>query len=117
MKAVYAAFFRLSSRQEIEIGALGEKTFEPGIYVYVGSAMTNAEKRIQRHFSDKESFHWHIDYFRSKADPLDCFILPESSDYECVLSEITGDIGEPVPDFGASDCECEAHLFRIPELS
>lgn len=112
MKAVYAAFFRLEDTELIEVGALGEIEFEGGIYVYVGSAMTNVEKRLKRHFGSTENKHWHIDYFSEKAEPLDHFILPEDSSYECFLSETASEIGEPVKNFGSSDCNCESHLYR-----
>ncbi|WEL19986.1 GIY-YIG nuclease family protein [Candidatus Nanohalococcus occultus] len=113
MKAVYAAFFRLEKSREIEVGALGKIQFPEGIYVYVGSAMNSVEKRLERHFSRTENKHWHIDYFSAVAQPIDYFILPENSSYECVLSETANAIGEPVDSFGSSDCECKTHLYRI----
>ena len=113
MKAVYCAFFEIEKKEIIEIGALGEKDFEPGTYIYVGSAMTNVEKRLERHFSSTGNKHWHIDYFSAKAESLDSFILPESSEYECVMAEILEDFCEPVENFGASDCGCGSHLFRF----
>lgn len=113
MKAVYAVFFRLESEKEIEIGAMGTRNFQPGIYVYVGSAMNSVEKRVERHFSETENLHWHIDYFSSEAEPFDYFVLPEVSEYECVLAEVLEEIGEPMDEIGSTDCECGAHLFRI----
>ena len=114
MKAVYAAIFRLDETKSIEIGALGELEFKPGLYVYVGSAMNNVEKRLERHFSEVKNLHWHIDYFSSEAEPVDYIILPENSDFECKLADIVSIIGEPVEGFGCSDCGCEAHIYRIP---
>lgn len=113
MKAVYALFVQLEYSQTVEVGALGEIEFEPGLYVYVGSAMTNVEKRLQRHISDVENKHWHIDYFTSEAETVDYFILPENSEYECVLSELMQELAEPVAGFGASDCSCSSHLYRF----
>jgi Uri superfamily endonuclease len=113
VKAVYCAFFKIEQKMDIEIGALGEKQFEPGIYIYVGSAMTNVEKRLERHFSKTENKHWHIDYFSAEAEPLDYFILPENSEYECVLAEKLEGFCEPVQKFGSSDCSCNSHLFRF----
>lgn len=113
VKAVYAAFFRLEEKKSIEVGALGEIDFSPGIYVYVGSAMTNVEKRLERHFGSTGNKHWHIDYFSEKTEPLDYFILPESSEFECVLSGIAAELGDPVENFGSSDCNCTSHLYRI----
>lgn len=113
MEAVYLAFFRLDSREEIETGALGKIEFSPGIYIYTGSAMKSVEKRLERHFSQQENKHWHIDYFSRKAEPLDYFILPESSEFECFLASILSELGEGIEGFGCSDCDCSSHLFRF----
>lgn len=115
MKAVYLLFLGLDAPGKIKIGALGEKSFEEGIYVYVGSAMNGVEKRLERHFGDDKKLHWHIDYFSREAKPFDYFILPESSEYECVMSGILEKFCEPVESFGSSDCGCESHLYRISE--
>lgn len=114
MKAVYALFINLEDSRSIEVGALGDIDFERGMYVYVGSAMNSVEKRLQRHFSEVDNRHWHIDYLTSEAEPFDYFVLPEESEYECVLSKILQKIGEPVENFGASDCGCSSHLYFIP---
>lgn len=114
MKGVYLAVFRLQDASSIKVGALGEVDFEPGLYVYTGSAQNSLESRLERHFSSPENIFWHIDYFSEKAEAIDYFVLPESSEYECIMAAILGDIGEPVQDFGCSDCDCDSHLFRIP---
>jgi len=113
VKGVYAVLFRLKESKSIKIGALGEITFDRGLYLYTGSGRSNVVKRIERHFSESKNNHWHIDYFSQHADPEDYFILPEKSSFECVLADITGAIGEPVKDFGASDCGCESHFFKL----
>jgi Uri superfamily endonuclease len=113
VKAVYLAFFRLEEQKTIGIGALAELEFKPGIYIYAGSAMTNVEKRLKRHFSETENRYWHIDYFSAEAEPLDYFILPENSEYECKLADIMEEVAQPVHSFGASDCSCGSHLFRV----
>lgn len=113
MKAVYALFVNLEDSRGIEVGALGEIDFEPGMYVYVGSAMNSVEKRLERHFSDTSNKHWHIDYLTAEAEPCDYFVLPEVSSYECILSDIMDELGEPVQNFGASDCDCSSHLYRL----
>lgn len=115
MKAVYAVFLRLEEEKEISIGALGRRDFAPGLYVYVGSAMNSVEKRVERHLSETEDHHWHIDYFSSEAEPFDHLVIPEGSDLECVLADIVGELGEPMEGIGSSDCGCGAHLFRIPD--
>lgn len=114
MKGVYLVFFRLNKKRDIDIGALGAITFPSDLYVYTGSAQRSAEKRIERHFSEPENLHWHIDYFSEEAEAVDYFFLPEDSSYECLMASILEDIGEPVKNFGSSDCDCNSHLFRLP---
>lgn len=113
MKGVYTAFFRVEEEKSIEIGALGEKKFAPGLYVYVGSAMNSIEKRLKRHFSEDKKLHWHIDYFSLEAEPVYWLAFPVESKFECILSRCASESGEPVKDFGASDCSCNSHLYRV----
>lgn len=113
MKAVYGVLLKLKEQEEIDIGALGVRSFSPGIYVYVGSAMNSVEKRLERHFSDVENRHWHIDYFSREAEAIDHLVIPEDSGFECKLAEIVSRLGEPISGFGCSDCNCGSHLFRV----
>lgn len=114
MEGVYTVFLRLEESKSIEIGALGEIKFLPGVYVYVGSGRTNLEKRVRRHFGEVENRHWHIDYFSAEAEAIDSFLLPEESRYECELADILSETGDAVQEFGSSDCDCSSHLFRFP---
>jgi len=113
VKGVYAVFLKLDEKRYIEVGALGEIEFDEGIYAYVGSAMNSAEKRIERHLSEVDNLHWHIDYFSAVAEPANYFILPEDSEYECIMADILSRHGDPIPGFGSSDCNCSSHLFRM----
>jgi Uri superfamily endonuclease len=113
LNGVYAAFFLLEEDKDIEIGALGEKGFRKGLYVYLGSAMNSLESRLERHFSSPENLHWHIDYFSREAEPVYWLAFPLGSSFECVLAECAREAGEPIPDFGASDCGCNSHLYRL----
>lgn len=115
MKAVYLLFLKLQEQRRIKVGALGEIDFRPGTYVYVGSAMNSVEKRLERHFSEVENLHWHIDHLTAEAEPFDYFILPESSEYEEWLAEKLEKYCESVKDFGSSDSSQKSHLFRVPE--
>lgn len=115
MKAVYLLFLEVKEQKNIEIGALGQIEFEPGTYVYVGSARNSVEKRLERHFSEVENLHWHIDYLTAEIKPFDYFILPESSEYEEWLAGKLAIYYEPVLDFGSSDSSQSSHLFRIPQ--
>lgn len=115
MKAVYMLFLEMEKEKEIKIGALGPVKFEKGRYVYIGSAQNSAEKRLQRHFSSDKKLHWHIDYLTQEARPYDYFLLPETSEYEQLMASIMEEIGQPVPEFGASDSSKNSHLFRLPK--
>lgn len=117
MKGVYAVFLLLEDSMSIEIGAKGEIKFESGVYVYIGSAINGVENRLKRHYSSKKNNHWHIDYFTEKASPFYWLALPLPSRYECILAQACSDEGVEIEGFGASDCGCSAHLFRLPEAN
>lgn len=114
MKGIYAVFFEMEDKT-IEIGALGDKKFEAGTYVYIGSAMNGVENRLKRHYSQEKKKHWHIDYFSQEASPVYSIVFPLGSEYECILARTVSEENEAVADFGASDCSCDSHLYRIGE--
>ncbi|MFB6089231.1 MAG: DUF123 domain-containing protein, partial [Candidatus Aenigmatarchaeota archaeon] len=35
-------------------------------------------------------------------------------DLECETAERLSKVGEPVKDFGCSDCKCDSHLYKVP---
>lgn len=113
MKAIYLLFLQLEESKTIEIGTLGKIEFEPGTYVYVGSAMNSVEKRLERHFSETKNKHWHIDYFTDETKPFDYLIIPETSEYEEFFAERLEEHCEPVPEFGSSDSSQDSHLFKV----
>jgi len=100
----------------IKIGALGRIKFRKGLYCYVGSALNNLEKRVQRHLSSNKKLHWHIDYFllNKNTSIKKIFYKQSNKREECqiarfVLKNSTGSI----ENFGCSDCKCKSHLFAI----
>lgn len=91
-------------------------TFKKGLYVYVGSAQNNLEKRIMRHRSRKKKLRWHIDYLTrsSKVKPIAAYAYDVSKEYECVIARLlSAASSESVKGFGSSDCKCRSHLFRL----
>ncbi|MFB6158552.1 MAG: DUF123 domain-containing protein [Candidatus Nanohalobium sp.] len=100
----------------VEVGALGEVVFSPGLYVYNGSAFgPGGLKRVDRHRElsvEGGSPHWHIDYLlvSDVVEVVDVFCA-EGCDLECSLSRVMGGRFEGVPGFGCSDCGCGSHLF------
>jgi len=122
MKGVYTLIIKVHHRLEIMVGRLGVLAFEPGYWVYVGSAMgegsTSIQNRIRRHLREKKATHWHIDYLLAADVSLEAVVWALSkANYECRLSQRLGghDFFRKGPvGFGASDCtmSCEVHLFH-----
>ncbi|MFW9887231.1 MAG: DUF123 domain-containing protein [Candidatus Thorarchaeota archaeon] len=125
MKGTYALIISISDYMEVRIGAIGPQRFEPGKWVYIGSAFGNAstslEHRIRRHFSNEKKMYWHIDLLLEATGPPSQVIWSESErKRECEIAEklkrhadfIAGPKG-----FGSSDCraKCGTHLFRHRE--
>jgi Uri superfamily endonuclease len=94
----------------IQVGALGQFTFEAGYYLYSGSAKRNLQARLARHCRKNKPLRWHIDYLTSQAKAKVIETNTFSGD-ECQLNQdCTGSV--IAPGFGASDCNngCGAHL-------
>jgi Uri superfamily endonuclease len=108
---------------DLRVGALGVKTFPPGTYIYVGSALNGLEARINRHIrtSTRSSvrLHWHLDYLlRREETRLEEVWFKESEKREeCLIASGVSVHGFPVKGFGCSDCDCVSHLFRVEETA
>lgn len=111
MIGCYVLIIDLKTSQKIQIGRLGELFFKKGFYVYVGSAMNNLDKRINRHLSKDKKLHWHIDYLLEKAQILEVYIKENTVKEECKTAHIFAGKLERIPGFGCSDCKCDSHLF------
>jgi len=113
----YIAVFLLAQRQHIRVGRLGAHEFEPGLYLYAGSAKRNLDARVERHGRTDKPLRWHIDYLSVHARMIGAMLIPEGHLAECELAaELAGLYELAVPDFGSSDCRCGGHLFYTPEL-
>ena len=108
---------------DLEPGALGTAEFPSGAYAYVGSAFgSNGLGRVDRHrrvaAGSHDVRHWHVDYLGGHAAAsLDAVVAAPHADVECRLAAALRDgvVGAesdaaPLPGFGASDCDCAAHL-------
>src|SRR5699024_10221196 len=101
-------------RTTITVGALGDHVFEPGWCAYTGSAFgTGGFARIERHrvvaAGENDTRHWHIDYLLGHAKTTVAAVARTAeADIECAVADALP--GQPVPEFGASDCNCESHL-------
>ncbi|MFO7991667.1 MAG: GIY-YIG nuclease family protein [Thermoplasmata archaeon] len=112
MKGIYLLVIELDHDEHIEVGSLGELEFQNGLYVYVGSAQNGVESRVKRHLRDEKKKHWHIDYLLDHAEISKVYALQGDKKDECATARYVNYIATPVPDFGASDCSCNSHLFR-----
>jgi len=114
----YVLAVTLGEAATIEVGALGERAFDRGTYAYVGSAFgPGGFSRVDRHrelaAGERDARHWHIDYVLGHpAASLATVVKYPELDVECALASSLP--GDPVPGFGASDCDCGSHLLRAP---
>lgn len=110
----YLLQLSLGSARRVTVGALGNIRFEPGEYIYVGSAMANLKQRVARHLHRRKKFHWHIDYLTDAADQVEAYPIRTLKRIECELARDISELAEnSVAGFGSSDCSCRSHLYRI----
>lgn len=114
----YVLLLRLSQPSTITTGRLGHFRFSPGWYTYVGSARGpgGLAARLSRHLRVPKSLHWHLDYLRAEARPVEVWYAVGPDRCECAWAQALVRLGGaalPVPGFGASDCRCSAHLIHF----
>jgi Uri superfamily endonuclease len=104
----------------LTIGKAGTFNFAPGYYLYVGSAFGpgGLRARLGRHLTGSATSRWHIDYLRRASTPTAAWYSTSSDRCE---HDWAGMLGgpcgyRPVAGFGASDCDCETHLFYSPQI-
>jgi len=118
MGGTYTLVAELREPATIAVGALGDRSFEPGWYAYVGSANgSGGFARVERHqelaAGERNVRHWHIDYLLGHAaTAIDAVEQTPRVDAECQIA--AGIDGEDVADFGCSDCGCDSHLLYSP---
>lgn len=113
-KGSYCLICYVKNDCKIKIGAKGLMSFPEGYYVYVGSALSNLTKRIERHLSSEKKKHWHMDYFSlNKNVNIEQVIYTFSTQkIECELSNhINKKTANYIESFGCSDCNCMSHLY------
>ena len=119
LRGTYCLCISLGRALELEIGALGMIGFDPGLYVYVGSALNGLEARVRRHIrtsrGDYRATHWHVDYLlrEPEVEIGGVYVLLSDLREECRIAGEVMKLGASVKGFGCSDCRCEAHLFRV----
>ena len=110
----YLLILKVEKAKRVNVGSLGNLFFRKGFYIYVGSAMANLSKRMERHRRLIKRHHWHIDELRRVAEFHACLAIRSSDRLECEVAGAISEIAEwEVPGFGSTDCLCETHLFGM----
>ena len=116
-KGIYLLQIEING-QELEVGSLGKIEFD-GTYVYVGSAQgSGGIKRVKRHLrlgeDGNSGGHWHIDSLIKAGSIEKVWWLRTDENLECELARKLSRKLETGPsNFGATDCNCNTHLFHI----
>ena len=115
MKGIYVLIISVNRNIGVNIGALGTVSFDKGLYVYVGSAQNNLEKRIARHHRKVKKKFWHIDHLLSNsfAEVVTESYMETDKSAECRIARRLSQKGIAVKHFGCSDCNCVSHLFKV----
>lgn len=114
----YALLLCAPDERTIEVGALGTMTVQPRVYVYVGSAFGpgGVRARAQRHARADGTPHWHVDYLRAVTTLEAVWYTHDPTRRECAWASVLRRRPEsrvPLSGFGASDCDCPAHLVAL----
>ena len=120
----YIVALWLETAQTIRVGRLGPIQFPAGWYLYAGSALgpgglTARLARHRRRLGRGKKPHWHVDYLREQAAWHGAWVRASDQPLECRWAAALRDLpgAEIVAHgFGASDCNCPAHLVRVPVL-
>ncbi|MFC4542952.1 DUF123 domain-containing protein [Halosolutus amylolyticus] len=119
MGGTYVLVIDVPEPIEIDVGALGTHEFEAGAYAYVGTAFgPGGFARVDRHRElargERDVRHWHVDYLLGHPETgLETAITFPDADRECELADRLP--GDRITGFGASDCDCPAHLLAAPD--
>jgi Uri superfamily endonuclease len=118
----YALWVNLSQTYVVQVGRLGQFVFQPGEYLYFGSAFGpgGLAARLGRHIRGNDHPHWHIDHLRFVGQVTGYFYTSAPEKLECRWLQALRwlpDAEIPLPGFGASDCkaDCQAHLLQFQE--
>jgi len=103
MKGSYILIVEIKNDSIILIGKKGEKRFNKGYYIYVGSALNGLDQRIQRHLRKQKKIHWHIDYLLRHTVVIDVFYKESKVRGECnIAKKLDGQLFS-IPGFGCTE--------------
>ena len=115
----YALLLQLDKPASIRVGRLCRFKFPRGWYLYVGSARGagGLRARVRHHWQSTTRLHWHIDFLRRVARPVQVRWQVGATRRECEWAAAIGAQPEArmvAFKFGASDCNCPTHLYYLP---
>ncbi len=115
----YTIVVNLPKPETLTIGSLGRHELPAGIYAYTGSAFgPGGFTRVDRHHElavgERETRHWHVDYLLGDtAARIETVARSPEAEIECAVADEVAETASVVIDgFGASDCDCPAHLHH-----
>jgi sugar fermentation stimulation protein A len=113
-RGCYMLIIGLDKCKQITIGKLGTITFDAPYYIYVGSAMSNLNERINRHKRRNKRMFWHIDYLLQEVKLIQALPIRSEIDLECNVAKDIYNISNGfIRGFGSSDCLCASHLYKF----
>ena len=117
----YALVLYVEKSRSIAVGKLGVCSFIEGFYVYIGSAFGpgGIRARLKRHWLGNGRQHWHIDYLREIAKPVEAVYLVSEEKLEATwvekLISVSVEKDMLIEGFGATDSAAPSHLFYYKE--
>ena len=116
-KGTYVVGAHCAQAGEVVIGSLGMLRYQPGFYYYVGSAFGpgGLRARLRHHLQPAGKCHWHYDYLKSRVTVASVWVTSEADRVEHEWAGLlAGGFATtiPLPGFGASDCQCQTHLYH-----
>lgn len=116
----YALIFEFRQTATVEVGRLGPVALQPGYYIYVGSALGpgGVKARVERHWRTEKRAHWHIDFVADQLIPIEAWYVhgPSRDEHRWAAHFSSQSEVSAVQGFGASDCRCGSHFFRLNDL-
>jgi Uri superfamily endonuclease len=121
----YALVFQCHQPKAVTVGNLGDVLIASGFWIYVGSAFGpgGLRSRLRHHLKPSPSPHWHMDYIKTVMQPVEIWTTTDTvkreHEWARALASLRG-ASQPIAGFGATDCDCRAHLIHLcrqPQIS
>lgn len=112
----YVLLIELTQPQTVTVGRRGPVSLPAGLLGYVGSAHGpgGLAARLRRHARPDKRLHWHVDFLLTVATLNGALYRTDPVRLECRwATAIQPQALAPIPNFGASDCHCDTHLFHL----